>query len=1788
MTGTEVGRDPFSYLSADESNDPFSHLSETREALAAEAQGLEHITYGVGAGLKAFGDAVTNMGMAAFKGMAALESGIQGKGFAEGWDSVNRMSEQGYGTTDPSILDVWHGAGLTDLTGKQADETINKRLGSEAIAWQTVGNLASFMVGPGAAVAQGGAKVAAPLAGFAERAIGRAVSRGTPGAAEALKTGKVWEFLAKSPEWQKTAGILARTGAFAGRHTGETIQVAAANAAQSGLMTPDDQKVDAALMAGALAPFMLPIARAGERLGGLVMQGGMDDAMKRNLLGGYRALERGDIGLEQLDDIVKANTGWKTRALGQTFVAPAIEGSAFMFLDPHAREEAQKWLAGDSDAGSRLLAMWLGTAVGVAASKHMVPNNLIPFFKAVRPEANSLQTWIDAETNKQLAREKFKQEQQEPEPSKDLPEGWEKLSPEELEGVKQKLHAAHADWSAAQNKRRPIEQQVAARAQEIGQQKQAYYGWAEGPALGMLRSGWEPEFSEGGVVSLRFGRDHSINLSRDEAGQPKLQFGPQLESILQDFGIKLPETDRHVIAPALIEYRGAAAKKALDDLTLAAMARRLNGDMTYQRLGMTEVMPGVWKDGNGKLHQMQLDGSTATKESIAEGKWTGKEDLAATGSLEGPQWTNETVEQLKGWLLRKFADNPDPTVDSILGQAIALAHNGQSFGAEQMRQFFETVPFEALAEMTSTPEGYRMLALELGSLASGHHNARDMAVELMQQAQKAMPTVAPDERAEFIAAQEGVPPTNPEGIRANEQEAFRQAMEEGAQANALSLGEKLLKSERPPEPGVIEAGSGGGSVLKALGRGIKNVARRAYDFAVSDTADVLQRRVPNDKLGYELRKVRGEGARLKGEALEKWRAAEQAAKGRGATKEGKAEAKQIREGLIKSTRTQGAEYSRSRLLADRTIEPENPSEKTYQESEQAAGKFAYEETRKAGGIRVNPKTGNVEAMPKRDRSFTPYQPGADSDKVYADPALRRRWHEVLVSENPGKMVPKIGKNGDYLGEQVPLTADWLETNWGHEQKRKHVPGEARESAAEHVRFLENVPDVWEGREMLETDVFRRASRTLSQQAARAATLREYGPQTSAAQRAAMLKEAAETGTTNPAIEAIKAGKFGVTERLERFTTASLKQTMTPQERGRLIEVARGALVRAQGGNPEQPWALTEMLRDYVKASSSAMSAGAFVLDIPEPIFRTAALVGFKDTFTALREIARNPKEMMQLMEQLGAIDRQVAEMSFDESSKWVDKFSDFVQIPGSLTERGKGLWNAVIAHNYVEMLRAGTAPDRVRDFVFDVGKLSPEQMAAIDGGRMTAPLANQLRRELTQFFTSRSRPGEGSRLAASSNAGTILRFTRWATKRIESTVQTARAVGVAAKRDGWNSKATGRAVMRLLRVQGGMALGGMAGQTLAYMLTSMMRGENPMEGAKRLMDEFSYAPAATLGKAWRNQLVGGPFAQLINAFIENKDAEGVTAAAAKSTVPGQIFYALADATLTVAEDPKDPARLVDAAVGAAYDAGLIPLRSQLRGTMRAAQAAWNAEDPQVLADDRMVQAFDRMEGIERPRFEKNKPEAFYDAIAGIMRTARSMPNAEPKEVLNAAMEDVRKALALAPEESVAAAIEGRMRMRGRSDEEREKLHRYSGDADQIRRLYQMDRSLKELAREVGKLEGTHQSTFQDELARVQQQARYGGGDRWRGLMQRVTDEAAQTLLAGDGPSPDIEDLAEAMAAYPEQLDGLFDKATWRFLQSEHPDSTAKARRIAAVLRSRARDRVRTERREAAREAADAR
>lgn len=994
-------------------------------------------------------------------------------------------------------------------------------------------------------------------------------------------------------------------------------------------------------------------------------------------------------------------------------------------------------------------------------------------------------------------------------------------------------------------------------------------------------------------------------------------------------------------------------------------------------------------------------------------------------------------------------------------------------------------------------------------------------------------------------------------------------------------GRSLSDMMRESSPATVErmkgesqSGSiGAGLVPPGAGERALKGSKRAGEFLFEHQAEVVTKAAPGDPLAWKARRAQTRKAELEGGARASFASAEKALHSR----EGRRLLKQ-------NVEVPGLPAERAHLpywvgLGDAAAKPRSAVEKAVQEGIQASSLGLWEAARAAGTMRLEstPDGPQWRQIPKRDRSVVERVRGRDMADVMSNKDLRSKLFDDLIAANPDETITEKGQTRKLTAQD--LEAEWLDQQQSKVETRGGSVEAEREAAVEFTRRFKHVPYEWRPTEtgrvyqLFETNPFEAMRRITERQAGRVATIEQYGQDIPKDARQAL---AASNDLSPEAMANLGRGGTGAALQALHARLLGKADTSTVE---RDLGYAKNLLARIQGTEPEQMLPGMRGLQAFTSTTSAAMASSSWIWDVAEPAFRSPSYVGFARAWKAIGSVAKSPREAIQYARRVGAISHEIGDWVSSEASNVAKKASSIAGWFAGVSERLKGAIATKAADLVIEDAKAGKATLNDLQVAQDILKLSSEDVLAIREGRISPELEAQWRRELVREITSRNLPSEGSAFAASPNISAMVRFTKFASARIGSHVRALASVAKAVERagggiKGWTSAGARNAVVRQLKLMGfGTLVSGAIGAALAQTLLGAFSGKPLEEGLKKYWSELLAEPGRNLWESSMQQVVGGPFAQVASAAWNNRDARSLS----QVSVPTSILWATGE----LMRDLRN--RDLNALWNAFSNIGAIPMKSHFSAAMNAAQgvlSARAASSAQARLDERFVAEFRRENKIQPELGQRNKPAAFYDAIASI-EDAVNASGGDEKLAMQNAMGGFRKALELAPEDSVASAIEGHQLVRALTNDQRQMLEERANDEERMARIYQHDKLLRNLAHEVRKMEGTNPTEWQSELDAVSQQARFGGSDRWAGLVDRAVDETAHRIASKEAPGRQIDDLAERMALYPDQMGQIFTPQQLRAIQTDRIDSLTRARRISAMLRSRLPDNVRNIARERA-------
>lgn len=1693
----------------------------------------------------AVADATAHLGTFASKLGAGAASLVSGEGFGAGYDAMSELYRQKTGTKDPGFLDLGNNilravgidTGRTPTAGVELNSYMRKQLGDQLIYSQTVGNIVSMGSGLGARVAN---MAAAPISKAVGKALVKAQAKKAgvlfDDAAKLAKDGRVWDVIASSPQWMKTAGIVDKMMVAAGRKKLDLLGNAAGNIAQSYLMSPDDERLRGALAAGLITPFAVPIARIGQDIANRILARGVTGEAAERASALMREFGEGNIGLKELDAELSGlmSSGRKVFA-GAT--ASAFEGTAFTMLQPESYTELKKFMQGDMDAGARLLGMLASTAGGVAALRGLgagIPMDLAPMFKTLRPDLNTLDLYIEAEANARRLRE----QDQEPKAAADAeksPEGLfvDPLAPLVPEAPKIQMPSP----LRPQGERSKDGVQFMGDVDPVQMQMEADYGWAVGYSTAPLKSGFQPKFEDGGQVRFQHGRDFSFTISPSNEGMV-LHIDPKVANAMREAGLAMSNYD--VLAPTIIEFRGDNAVKTMRDLALLARLRMMDGAIQFQQMGMKPgtIEPWTWKNTEtGQTYMMQLDGSIAVRNLSDGANWSGVEEYhIVNGGDIGPPKTDINdllIQTLSETLVAKHALAPDNLVDSTIGRAITLARFGDGVAADNLREFFRTQdPATLLARVQ--PGKDVDFAMQLGAIATGF----DLPMPPVPPA-----AAAGDNAAVKTAGDDAGKPTDPTAVS-------------GASDESVAM------SGVDPRP-----------ALRELGRSIKPDIPKLNDYVFETQAEVISKNIPDTDVGYRARSAVAEAAEITGRASEKFEPARKALK----TKEGKE--------LQKFVQMAGDERSFEPAyleLADNLRKPVTKVEADIQKGFQDVNEYTWNVGADAGFVRQTRGTsGAVVTRPmqrrEKGKAKQPREFGNDFYSVLEDSAERAGYFKSVERLNPDATTIDSKSK-----KPRRLTADDLENMW--QQKSISQSGTTnpdRKNAIEMIRAIDRVPYVWVDskgvkREMFESNPFKLFSKSVTKGAQRLATDKEFGQDVEAAERKALLEDKSISDAVRANLE--KGGLTNARKQLEE----KIKKLPDTSRASELMTTADEMFARIQASQPvESPFFnktfLGKSIRDAGVVRSSASSAKSFFIDLPEVFLgRFQAIAGIKKSYKAIAEVAGSREEMRAWARRSGAIDAYMNEWVWNEASSIAKKMADFAGIPSQYVETLKATIAARIAEATIQEIKAGNVT--VRDLLIaqDMMRLSPEQVMDIRNGKMSESLERQFRREYTQLLTSRVTPAEGSRFAANPNVTALLAFVRWATNRTMSNIRALSSVFRSAKRSGWFSAENRSAMGMVLGNAIGMGTNFVGGRMLYDLMTgfvgaagSLLSGEPTAEtiedGFKKVWREIREKPFTSALQAVASQSTGGPFSQVTNLAIGDFDRADSWA---RLTHPSALaFYAFKAARSALSGDET-------AAIRFMQDAGFIPFNKDMKTFITMTKAPMVRE---AALDAAVVNEWKRRNNIDQKisKFD-GKRMAFYAVLEDVRNFALKNPG-NPKDITKAASEKIKAALDLRPKDSVASSLYEMQILDHLTPVQRSDFAQFMGeDRERLNRIYLHDQLIRDIAGEIRKLPDevvANESEWRVELDAIRSNAGYGASDQWKKFVEKTIDEVATSVHAGLGAGSKIEELANAMSIYPNQLEGAVGSKAFRMISRRNTDAGTVQRLLVMNMTARMRDQV---------------
>ena len=922
--------------------------------------------------------------------------------------------------------------------------------------------------------------------------------------------------------------------------------------------------------------------------------------------------------------------------------------------------------------------------------------------------------------------------------------------------------------------------------------------------------------------------------------------------------------------------------------------------------------------------------------------------------------------------------------------------------------------------------------------------------------------------------------------------------------------------------------------------------------------------------------------------------------------------------------------SRGRALTDKRVKPETDAEKAWVEATQDAVRGVWEDVRQSGGFQV--RDGKVEPMRARDRGVISFEQGKDAKDVYQNDTLRKQWFNDLVTVHPDKMVAetKVVKRKDGTEIEVPvyegkgkdrkvkmrrMTGEDLEKRYQTERK-KLIEGKVSVEdadvavATEFQREFVNTPDMWRGRRMLETNPLRAIDSMVRKQAAAAAVNETIGPDLPSgtdrgaviADLKARLKETPDDADVQRLLEKLEttSGVEGLVSRVAKAAAERYPNTTRAQE---IVQVTRDYAQRIQKSEPVKLGDTRRIARRYQQITSQAKTLASGVYDIGEMFLRPWMLGSYRDVFGAtMRLFKGNPlkaiPEAIKWAEDFGMMLRDSGDLNISETDSKLQKGLDVLSFPSMSLEKTKGVTIAHVADSLVGRVQKGKANAADVSWLRDWLRMSPQDVAAIEAGKVpSSDVIAQIRRESMVEMANRTTPSEASRFAANPNTHVYLRFVKWATRRLWSTVKTGSSLVSAGKalREAQRlkdadliSKRTAQmraAMWRSTKVLLGFTASGVVSQALSAMLYELFRSFSPLEGIKNWWSAFATKPWENTAKAAFLQMLGGPYATMAETILSggNATASDVLRMAG---LPGEAFKLGMDSTKMV-EDTIANASYEGWLAAAGRDfpkmaqmivnLGVVP--KQGYHVLAAAMGAMLGDDLSYDRDNSVLTKFRIENNLMGGGGSGDTPPAYSEDLRRLAKVLTE--DLTPEEREQKVMGLLRKAMSLKDTDSIAASLDGMAPLSRLTPENLAKFREYADDGV-VDRIREREANIKALAKVVRKMEGGAQSDWQEELDTVARNAQAGFGSHWDDLMSRALQETAARRVAGEGEGTQLRELAQTMALFPDQMAQLFKGDSYRPILRASSTSR-RANLIYRELRKRMTDRVDDTRREQRRE-----
>lgn len=210
--------------------------------------------------------------------------------------------------------------------------------------------------------------------------------------------------------------------------------------------------------------------------------------------------------------------------------------------------------------------------------------------------------------------------------------------------------------------------------------------------------------------------------------------------------------------------------------------------------------------------------------------------------------------------------------------------------------------------------------------------------------------------------------------------------------------------------------------------------------------------------------------------------------------------------------------------------------------------------------------------------------------------------------------------------------------------------------------------------------------------------------------------------------------------------------------------------------------------------------------------------------------------------------------------------------------------------------------------------------------------------------------------------------------------------------------------------------------------------------------------------------------------------------------------------------------------------GAIP--REARALLRTMQAAYlGTWEHDSIAKE--IQRWKRLAGVEATFSTPTKQSEFYKRMNYVGDLVGASDGNFDK-LWGTVEDEIRKALDLQPKEAVAGKLRSMAFLFGLNPTQVDDLQRFVGPST-YKKILRHDEMLNALARRASEERGTEVTPWTEALAMAGRNASFGAENSWGKLMDRAVENAADQKYRGAPVSSSIEELASAIADYPDAL-----------------------------------------------------